>query len=78
MCWNTDPKPTTPRHILVKPMDFKEREKSLGHIEKKEHFTYKGKKIRLSSGLMPEENGIINLRRLGKKSGRQGLFIQQN
>lgn len=35
MCWNTDPKPTTPRHILVKPMDFKEREKSLGHIEKK-------------------------------------------
>lgn len=33
--WNSDPKLTTPRHILVKTVDFKEKEKSLGHVGEK-------------------------------------------
>ena len=49
-----DPKKTTPRHIIIKMPEVKDKERILKAAREKQRFTYKGILIRLSANFSKE------------------------
>ena len=49
-----DPRRATPRHIIIKMAEIKDKEKVLKAAREKKKVTYKGKSIRLSSNFSTE------------------------
>lgn len=56
-------------------MDFKEKEKSFGHLEKQSILFINERKLDYHQTFCQKKNGIIYLRHLGKKSRSQELSI---
>ena len=49
-----NPKESTPRHIIIKMVTFKDKERILKAVREKQSVTYKGAPIRLSSDFSTE------------------------
>ena len=67
-----DPKRTTPRHIITKILNVKDKERILKAAREKQRVTYKGIPIRLSADFSKETAAKKGLARSIQRNEKQG------